>query len=85
MNTPNSSSPSPPASTTAPAPSKKYSPRERLFHLADKARETQGILTPTETLELVDIAEHYRGKFYEKHDEVEQLTWDLEHPKHKDV
>ena len=72
-------------STTAPEVSKKYSPRDRLYHLADKARETQGLLTPTETLELIDIAEHYKIKRYEADDQIVQLTWDLEHPKHKDV
>ena len=85
MTTPNSSAPSPPDSTTASAPSKKYSPRERLYHLADKVRETQELLTPTETLELIDIAEHYKNKCDEADDEIVQLTWDLEHPKHKDM
>lgn len=84
MTTPNSSSPSPPASTPAPEPSKKYSPRERLFHLVDKARTTAGLLTPTETLELVDIAEHYRNCFLDSYDEVNSLIWDLQHPTHKD-
>ena len=72
-------------STTAPAPSKKYSPRDRLYHLADKARTTAGLLTPTETLELVDLAEHFKNKLYEADDQIVQLTWDLEHPKHKDM
>ena len=85
MTTPNSSSPSPPDSTPAPNPSKKYSPRERLYHLADKARSTAGLLTPTETLELVDIAEHYKNKCDGADDQIVQLTWDLEHPKHKDM
>ena len=58
---------------------------KRLYHLADRARATQGLLTPTETLELVDIAEHYKTKLYEAVAEIAQLTWDLEHPKHKDM
>lgn len=85
MTTPSSFSPSPPASTPAPEPSKKYSPRDRLFHLADKARETAGLLIPTETLELVDIAEHYRNCFLDSFEQLEQAFWDLEHPKSKDV
>ena len=84
MNTPSSSETSPSIST-ASKPSSTYSPLDRLHHLADKARATQGLLTPTETLELVDIAEHYKIKLYEADDEIVQLTWDLEHPKSKDV
>lgn len=85
MTTPNSSAPSPPASTTALAPSKKCWPLKSLHYLADRARATQGLLTPTETLELIDIAEHYKIKLYEADDLITQLTWDLEHPKHKDM
>lgn len=85
MTTPNSCDPLPKDSTPAPDLSKKYSPRERLYHLADKARETAGLLIPTETLELVDIAEHYRNCFLDSFEQLEQAFWDLQHPKHKDV
>ena len=71
-------------STTAPEASKKYSPRDRLYQLADKARATQGLLTPTEILELVDIAEYYREQFLDAYDETVSLAWDLSHPASKD-
>lgn len=72
-------------STTAPEASKKYSPRDRLYHLADKALATQGLLTPTETLELVDLAEHWYWKYIDRCIELGQALWDLEYPKHKDM
>lgn len=85
MTTPNSCSPSPEGSTPAPDLSKKYSPRGRLFLLATQAKMTAGILTPIETLELVDLAEHWYWKYVDRCVELEQALWDLEHPKHKDV
>lgn len=80
MTTLNSYSPSPEDSKTAPDPSKKYSPLERRNHLADHARATAGILTPTETLELVDLAEYYQSQFTACKEDLEQALWDLEHP-----
>lgn len=85
MNTPNSSSPSPPDSTTASEVLKKYTMLDQLIMLADKARATQGLLTPTETLELVDLAEHWYWKYIDRCIELDQALWDLEHPKHKDL
>lgn len=79
MNIPSSSETSPSIST-ASKPSSTYSPLARLHHLADHARATQGILTPTETLELVDIAEHYQSQFIACKEELVQALWDLDHP-----
>lgn len=83
MNTPSTSPESPPPSTESPKVS-TYCPRTRLFTITDKARATAGILTPTETLELVDLAEAYYNKLQETHDELESLEWDLSHPTYKD-
>ena len=83
MNTPSTSPELPPPSNESPKAS-PYWPQIRLFTLADKARATAGILTPTETLELVDLAEAYHSKLQETHDELESLEWDLNHPPHKD-
>ncbi len=80
MNTPLSSETSPPTSPPSNPDSKKYSTLNRLHYLLDHARETAGLLTPTETLELVDIAEHYKNKYYESEEEIAQLTWDLRNP-----
>lgn len=85
MTTPSSSDPPPPASTPAPKPSPKYSEKNRLLDIADKARTTTGLLTPTETLELVDIAEYYHSKFLVVAEQYEQALWDLSHPTSKDV
>jgi len=51
-----------------------------LINLENKARETAGILTPTETLELVDLAGHYFDKWLEVSEELQQALWDLDHP-----
>lgn len=80
MNTPLSSETSPPISPPSNPLSKKYSTLNRLHYLLDHARETAGLLTPTETLELVDIAEHYKNKYYEAEEEIAQLTWDIRNP-----
>lgn len=80
MNIQPSSATSPPTSPTSSPGSKKYSNLNRLHYLADHARETQGLLSPTETLELVDIAEHYKNQYYDSEEEIVQLTWDLRNP-----
>jgi len=61
------------------------SPRLGLSTIAEKCRETQGILTPTETLELLDIAEDYYNKLEWIRDELASLEWDLNHPTSKDL
>lgn len=83
MSTPNISPESPPPSPASQPPS-RYLPYAQLFQLLDKARATAGLLTPTETLELVDLAEAYYNKLQETHDELESLEWDLAHPTNKD-
>jgi len=80
MTTPRSSDPSPPDSTPVPKASTKCSTLNRLINLENKARETAGILTPTETLELVDLAGHYFDKWLEVSEELQQALWDLDHP-----
>jgi len=79
MNTPTSFDPSPTASPPL-KPNSTYSPLARLHHLADHARATAGILTPTETLELVDIAEHYQSQSTNYKERLDQALWDLDHP-----
>ena len=53
--------------------------------IAEKCRETQGILTPTETLELVDLAEWFLSKYNSALDEIVALEWDIDHPRHKEL
>jgi len=67
------------------SPSQSNSPRLSLLDLADKCRRTQGILTPTETLELLDIAECRYHNLQEARDEINSLEWDLTHPTSKDL
>ena len=83
MSTPSISPESLPPSPKSPPPSNNC-PRTKLFTITNKARATAGLLTPTETLELVDLAEAYYNKLQETHDELESLEWDLAHPTHKD-
>lgn len=79
MNTPPSSDESQ-SNSTASKPNSKYSPVERLGDLEHKARATAGILTPTETLELVDLAGHYFDRWLEVSQKLQQALWDLDHP-----
>lgn len=83
MSTPSTSPESHPPSNELPKVS-TYCPRTRLFTIAEQARATAGILTPTETLELVDLAEYCYHKLQDTHDELESILWDYNHPPHKD-
>lgn len=71
-------------STTASEVLKKYTMLDQLIMLADKARATQGLLTPTETLWLLDIAEYYHDRLLDANSQLSQALWDLEHPKSRD-
>jgi len=87
----NFSNPTASISPASPQPSNKSrptltsSPRLALSTIADKCRSSQGILTPTETLELLDIAEYFLSKYDWAMDEITALEWDLSHPLHKDL
>jgi hypothetical protein len=83
MSTPSISPELPPPSNESRS-NLNHSSGVRLFTLADKARATEGILTPTETLELVDFAEYCYHKLQDTHDELESILWDYSHPTHKD-
>lgn len=71
-----------PPSNKSPSTSTE-SPRLGLSTIAEKCRETQGILTPTETLELLDIAETCYSTLQDARDELACLEWDLTHPTSK--
>lgn len=87
----NSCNPTLPTSPESPTPSTGLpvssvtSARRGLLDLADKCRRTQGILPPTETLELLDIAEDYYNKLEWTRDELASLEWDINHPTSKDL
>ena len=77
------SDPSPPPSTESLKPC-KTSPAGRLNNLLNKVNQTAGLLTPTETLELAELADYYRSKYLDSQEEIADLEWYLSHPTNKD-